>query len=72
MNNGKSFWQHENGRIYAVESDPFGKIIGGVGPLEPDNLHDLDQYDYKPSIKGWLEEAVAQRKLRRINPALCQ
>ncbi len=72
MNTGRSFWQHENGKIYAVESDTFGKIIGGVGPLDPDDLHDLDHYDYKPVIKKWVEEAVAQRKLRRINPASCR
>jgi hypothetical protein len=64
----RGFWQHVNGKIYAVESDTFGKIIGGVGPLDPDNLRDLEDYDYKPVIVDWLEEALAQRKLRRINP----
>jgi len=47
----KGFWQHTNGKIYAIKSDTFGKIIGGVGPLDPDDLHDLDDYDYKPAIK---------------------
>jgi hypothetical protein len=64
----KGFWQHENGKIYAVESNTFGKIIGGVGPLDPDDLHELDEYDYKPAIIDWLQEAVARHKLRRINP----
>ena len=68
----KGFWQHTNGKIYAVESDTLGKILGGVGPLDPDDLHELDQYDYKPAIKGWLEEAVACHKLHRINPILCK
>ena len=68
MNTIKGFWRHKNGKIYAVESDTFGKIIGGVGPLEPDDLRDLDDYDYKPTIIGWVADAVAQHKLHRINP----
>ncbi|MHC4618465.1 MAG: hypothetical protein ACYTEQ_12015 [Planctomycetota bacterium] len=62
----KGFWQHANGKVYAVESTTFGKIIGGAGPLEPDNLFDLDQYEYKPAIVDWLEKAAAEKKLRRI------
>jgi len=55
--------------IYAVECDTFGKIIGRVGPLDPNDLQDLDHCAYKPAITGWLAEAVAQHKLRRITPA---
>jgi len=69
MNTIKGFWQHRNGKIYAVESDTFGKIIGGVGPLDPDDLRDLDDYDYKPAIIGWVADAVAKHKLHRINPS---
>ncbi len=70
MNNTiRGFWQHTNGKVYAVECDTFGKILGGVGPLDPDNLHDPDHYDYKPAIVGWLMDAVAQRQLRRVAPA---
>ena len=64
----KGFWQHTNGKIYAVESDTFGKITGGVGPLNPDDLHQLDEYEYNSAITDWLKEAVARHKLRRINP----
>ena len=63
----KGFWQHANGKIYAVESDTFGNILGGAGPLEPHDLHNLKDYDYKPAITKWLADAVAQRKLHRIN-----
>jgi hypothetical protein len=62
------FWQHSNGAIYAVKSDTFGKIIGGAGPLDPNNLHQLDEYEYSLAIIDWLKEAVARHKLRRINP----
>ncbi|MHC4557052.1 MAG: hypothetical protein ACYTFW_08300 [Planctomycetota bacterium] len=72
MNTIRGFWEHKNGKIYAVESDTFGKIIGGVGPLDPDDLHDLDDYDYKPAITRWVEDAVARHKLHRITPALCR
>jgi hypothetical protein len=51
-----------------VKSDSFGNIIGGAGPLDPDNLYELDEYDYKSAIVDWLEEAFAQYKLHRINP----
>jgi len=67
MDTVKGFWQHANGKIYAVQSTTFGKIVGGVGPLDPNNLYDLDDYDYKPAIKEWLEEALSQHKLRCIN-----
>ncbi|MHC4705234.1 MAG: hypothetical protein ACYTFQ_32195 [Planctomycetota bacterium] len=51
MNNTiRGFWQHTNGKIYAVECDTVGNIIGAA-------------------IIGWLTEAVAQRKLRRLSPA---
>ena len=70
MNNTiRGFWQHTNGKIYAVECDTFGKILGGVGPLDSNNLHDLDHYDYKLAIVDWLNDAVAQRKLHRVAPA---
>lgn len=69
MKTVKGFWQHVNGKIYAVESTSFGEIIGGVGPLDPDNLRDLEEYDYKPAINEWLEQALAERKLRKIKPA---
>jgi len=64
----KGYWQHTNGKIYAIESTTFGKIVGGVGPLDADNLQGLDDYDYKRAIIEWLERAVAERKLHRIAP----
>ena len=64
----KGFWQHTNGKIYAIESTTFGKIVGGAGPLDGDDLRDLEDYDYKPAIIEWLQEAIDGRKLRRINP----
>jgi hypothetical protein len=68
MKTVKGFWQHVNGKIYAVESTPFGKIIGGVGPLDPDNLRDLEEYEYKPAINEWLEQALTERKLHSYKP----
>ncbi|MHC4721220.1 MAG: hypothetical protein ACYS6I_00780 [Planctomycetota bacterium] len=68
MGTVKGFWQHVNGKIYAVESDSFGRIIGGVGPLDPNELRDLEDYDYKPAIVDWLRQALAERKLHRFKP----
>ena len=67
----RGFWQHTNGKVYAVESDTFGKILGAAGPLDPNDLRDLDEYDYRPAITGWVADAVARQALRRINPSPC-
>ena len=64
----KSFWQHDNGKIYAVRSNTFGKVTGAAGPLDPETLMRLDTYDYAPAIVQWIERAMAAGQLRRINP----
>jgi len=69
MKKVRGFWQHENGKIYAIESDSFGKIVGGVGPIDPDNLLSLDDYQYKTAIVDWIKKALAEGKLRRIDPS---
>ncbi len=68
----KTFWQHANGKVYAVESDTFGRIIGATGPFEIDELRDLDEYTYQCGLVGWLSRAMAQHTLHRINPILRQ
>jgi hypothetical protein len=67
MGTVKGFWQHTNGKIYAVESTPFGEIVGGTGPLDADEIRDLNEYEYKPDILEWLQGALAEGKLHRIN-----
>jgi hypothetical protein len=65
----KGFWKHvENGSIYAIENTPFGEVLGAAGPLDPNNLQELDEYHYSQKIMFWLKEALAQNKLRRFNP----
>jgi len=64
----KTLWQHTNGRLYAVDHDSFGHIIGAVGPIDPDNLRNLIEYHYSPGIVSWVEEAIRKNALRRINP----
>jgi len=68
MNTVKGFWQHANGNVYAVESTTLGQIVGGAGPLDPDNLGNLEEYHYKPAVVEWLQRAIAEHKLRRFNP----
>ena len=61
----KGFWQDiKTGKIYAIESTTFGKIVGGAGPLDPTDLQDLDDYTYTSAILEWLERAKAENKLR--------
>jgi len=64
----KSFWQHENGKIYALRCNTFGKVTGAAGPLDPDALEHLDTYEYGPAAVPWLGRAMAAGQLRRINP----
>ena len=64
----KTFWQHENGKVYAVEHDSFGEIRGAAGPLDPDDLHDPSEYHYGPGIVDWVKQAIARQSLRWIGP----
>ena len=64
----KNYWQHTNGRVYAIRSNSFGHITGAAGPLDPDDLKGLDDYQYGPGIVDWVKDAIAQRKLRRVKP----
>jgi len=64
----KSFWQHTNDRVYAVRSDSFGNITGAAGPFEIEELKGLDGYHYGPAVVDWIKRAIAEHKLRRINP----
>ncbi len=64
----KSFWQHADGRVYAVQSDTFGHITGVAGPLDHRILRDLSDYTYEPGSVAWITRALARRELRRINP----
>lgn len=64
----KTLWQHTNGRLYAVEHDTFGHILGAAGPLNPDDLRDLDEYRYGPGIIDWVEQAIRRSALHRVSP----
>lgn len=66
MDTIKGFWQHVNGKVYAIESTTLGKIVGAAGPLDPDDLGKLEDYDYAPAIIEWVEGALAEHKLHRI------
>jgi hypothetical protein len=66
----KTFWQHANGKVYAVESDSFGRITGAAGPFDIDALRDPGAYRYQSSLIQWISRSIEQRKLHRINPVL--
>jgi hypothetical protein len=66
----KTFWQHENGGVYVVEGDSLGRITGAAGPLELDKLRDPSEYKCLCTLGPWIARAIAQRKVRRINPAV--
>jgi hypothetical protein len=62
----KDFWQHDNGKVYVIESDSFGQIMGAAGPVE--NPCELERYVCKPAIVDWVKQAMAEHKLHRVNP----
>ena len=68
MSATKGFWKHiENGHIYAIECTPFGQIIGACGPLNPDNLPDLETCEFGMDILIWVETTMNEGKLHRFN-----
>ena len=55
MSSTKGFWKHAgNGKIYAIECTSFGTIIGACGPLDPDNLPNLEEVDYSKDTLIWV------------------
>lgn len=69
MGGFKEFWRHiDNDGVYAIESTGFGEVLGAAGPLDPKNLHNLNDYEYTPKINLWIKKAIAENKLRRFNP----
>jgi hypothetical protein len=68
MSATKGFWKHvENGRIYAIQSTPFGQIVGACGPLDPCNLPNLEEIEYGKDILIWIESTMAEGKFHRFN-----
>ncbi len=61
----KGFWQHENGKVYAIQSTTICEIVGAAGPFDPDDIGDLENYDYTLAIVDWVKRAVAEKKLHR-------
>ena len=69
MSTIKGYWGDvTSGKIYVIESTTFGEVVGGAGPIDVNDLRELDDYEYKPAIVDWLKEAIAGHKMRRINP----
>ena len=69
MSATKGFWKHTgNGRIYAIECTTFGRIVAACGPLDADNLPDLDELELGRDILIWIETTMAEGLLRRFNP----
>ncbi len=64
----KGFWQHTDGKVYAIQSDTFGHITGAAGPLDPRRLLNLSDYRYEPGLTGWIARAIARHDLHRIEP----
>jgi hypothetical protein len=66
----KDFWQHTNGKVYAVRSDSYGRITGAAGPLDECDLRGVDDYEYGPAIVEWVKQAMAEKKLHRMSAPL--
>lgn len=69
MKSTKDYWKHtDNGRIYAIECSPFGRILSACGPLDSDNLPALDECEFGQDIMIWIETTMNEGKLRRFIP----
>ena len=64
----KGFWQHIDGKVYAVRSDTFGHITGVAGPVDLRRLRDLNDYQYEPGMTGWISRAIARHDLHPVSP----
>jgi hypothetical protein len=54
----KAFYRHvDTGDIYAIERCWDGGIVGSAGPLQENDLKDLDNYEYTADRNGWLMDA---------------
>ena len=65
----KTFWQHRNGKLYALKHDTFGHIIGVAGPLDWEDLHDGNEYRYDTELAVWAEGEIRRHAMHRMQPA---
>lgn len=68
----KTFWQHRNGKLYALRHDTFGHIIGVAGPLDWEDLQDGNDYRYDAALGIWAEGEIQRHALHRMQPALAR
>ena len=68
----KTFWQHRNGKLYALRHDTFGHIIGVAGPLDWEDLHDGREYHYETTLVLWAEGEIRRHAIHRMQPAMAR
>ena len=53
----KHFRLHiDTGDIYAIEQRADARVVSSCGPLEEDDLKDLDSYDYSKKKNRWVQK----------------
>jgi hypothetical protein len=65
----KTFWQHRNGKLYAMQHDTFGHVTGVAGPLEWDDLQDGQEYRYELGLVEWAQTEIRRHAMHRMHPA---
>jgi hypothetical protein len=68
----KTFWQHRNGKLYALRHDTFGHVVGVAGPLEWEDLQDPGEYRYESELAEWAETEIRRHAMHRMQPALAR
>lgn len=68
----KTFWQHRSGKLYAIQHDAFGHIVGVAGPLDGEDVQDSDGYTYNRDRVLWAESEIKRHAMHRMQPALAQ
>lgn len=65
----KTFWQHRNGKLFALQRDTFGHIVAAAGPFDWEDLRDPEQYEYDRGMAEWATNEIKRHALHRLHPA---
>lgn len=68
----KTFWQHRNGKLYALKHDAFGHIVGVAGPVDWEDLPDAGDPRYDAYQVEWAETEIRRHAMHRMQPALAR
>jgi hypothetical protein len=66
----KTFWQHRNGKLYALKHDTFGHIIGVWGPFDGEDACAENDDLCGAELAVWAEDEIRHHAMHRLQPAM--